>query len=158
MSHLTLRPVHLILTLAVLASATACSSTPVLEQQLDTSAGVETFDGRIVNIVEIQKGGGWMASLGGALVGATVGSQIGGGTGKSIATSAGAVGGGAAGRELSKDVAFRLTMRTDAGQQFQCVVVGHGFIFNDQVVFTVRKGKVTSIAHKGVIDSRHSES
>jgi outer membrane lipoprotein SlyB len=125
-----------------------------MEQQLDTSPGAETYEGRIVNIVEIEKGGSWMASLGGAVVGATVGSQIGGGTGKSIATSAGAVGGGAAGRELSKDVAFRLTLRTDAGRQFQCVVMGDGFIFDDEVVFTVRKGKVTSIAHKAVIESR----
>ena len=156
MCHLSIRPVFLFL--AGCALLAGCSSTePVMEQQLDTSVGAETYDGRVVNIVEIQQGGSWTASLGGALVGAAAGSMVGGGRGKSIATSAGAVGGGAAGRELSKNTAFRLTLRTDEGRQFQCVVIGDGYLMNDQIVFTVRKGKVTSIAHKAVIESRAAD-
>lgn len=144
--------VPLTLGLVGLAAALPGCTTPVVEGQLD--AGQQVLEGKIVNIVQVDEGAGLGEEVLGSLVGATVGSAIGGGTGKTIAVGVGAVAGAKGADMIAGKTAHRLTIRTSSGAEYDCVVHGNGFMMDDEVDFTVKDGKVTSIAEKVLIDSR----
>ena len=151
MKHLSRLPILAFL----LVGLAACGSTPVLEESLDTSPGATKLVGTIVNIVEVQEEAGLGAKLGGALIGGAIGSQIGGGTGNSIAVGVGAVGGAAVADHALGDTVHRVTLKeTKTGLTFDVIVHSNGFLMNDDVVFTVVSGKVTSIMHKALADAR----
>jgi outer membrane lipoprotein SlyB len=132
-----------------------CGAPPVLEESLDRSPGVTPLDGTIVNIVEVQEKASFGSELGGALVGGALGSLVGGGTGKSIAIGVGSVAGSKVADHALGDVAHRLTLREDkTGLTFKVLVHSNGFMMNDQVAFTVEDGRVTSIIHEALLNSR----
>ena len=132
-----------------------CGAPPVLEESLDRSPGVTPLHGTIVNIVEVQEKASFGSELGGALVGGALGSLVGGGTGKSIAIGVGSVAGSQVADHALGDVAHRLTLRENkTGLTFKVLVHSNGFMMNDRVVFTVQNGRVTSIIHQALLNSR----
>jgi outer membrane lipoprotein SlyB len=61
-----------------------------------------------VNVVEVSGSGGYLGTIGGAVVGGLLGSNVGSGNGRTAAEVAGAVGGAAVGNNIERNVSRRL--------------------------------------------------
>ncbi|TFW31918.1 glycine zipper 2TM domain-containing protein [Massilia horti] len=72
-----------------------------------------------VNVIEVSGDGGYLGTIGGAVVGGLIGSSVGGGTGRTAATAAGAVGGALAGNNIERNsrrhLRYEVVVRYDNG-------------------------------------------
>jgi outer membrane lipoprotein SlyB len=72
-----------------------------------------------VNVVEVSGDGGYLGTVGGAVVGGLLGNQVGSGNGRTAATAVGAVGGAIAGNNIERNsrhgVRYEVVVRYDNG-------------------------------------------
>ncbi|RDH86106.1 MAG: hypothetical protein DIZ80_01150 [endosymbiont of Galathealinum brachiosum] len=126
-----------------------CSTAPkeVPTDHLESGPNIERHTGKVTNIREVKK----KASLGkqfeGAFIGALIGGQIGGGSASAIMGTSGAFIGSAYMDEKHGEVVDRLILTADSGKEYDCLVHGHDFKVNDNVIFTLVEGHVSAIIH-----------
>ena len=127
----------------------ACATTEkeVPTDQLDESPNIVRLMGEVTNIREVKKDASLGKQFGGSFIGALVGGQIGGGSTSTIMGTAGAFIGQDITNEKYGEVVDRLVLQDSDGNEFNCLVHGHGFKVGDKVIFTVVENHVSAIIH-----------